>query len=325
MVDLNNILLFAQIVDAGSFAAAARRLRKPANSVSRRIQELEETLGVQLFHRSTRKLVLTTAGARLYDETGTQLANALQCARSLSEDQAVPGGTVRFAATADFLEGFRGEWIDEFFEAYPKVKLELLLDDHRIDLLEHGIDIAFRGGTSADPQIVFEHVGSTRRILIASPKYLAARGEPLSIADLATHDCLPLLGRNPERVWHLQGPDGDQTIEVSGRFSVSTIRGSLLAAISSFGIAFLPAPLARSPIARGELREVLPGIASQAFEIYSVHRANTRLTKAAITFRAFVAEKLLSNGLIDPPRTTKKTAGSARSNKRPFGERLESR
>jgi DNA-binding transcriptional LysR family regulator len=301
MPDLDDVLLFVQVAEAGSFAAAARRLGRPANSVSRRIQELEGKLGIQLMQRSTRKLVLTDAGARLYGESATRLSDVLQFARSLSKDQDVPSGTVRFAATADFLDGFLGEWIDEFFEIYPKVKLELLLDDDRIDLLEHGVDVAFRGGAAADPQLVYEQVGSARRILLASPKYLAARGEPSAITDLAKHDCLPLLGRHPERAWRLQGPAGELTVEISGRLSVSTIRGLLLAAINGFGIALLPAPLARQQIARGELREVLPEMASHAFGIYAVRRANTRLTKASLAFRTFVADKLLSNGIIDAP------------------------
>jgi len=269
--------------------------------VSRRVQELEGHLGIQLMQRSTRRIALTDAGSRLYSESAVRLADVLEFARGLSDAHQAPSGTVRFAAAADFLDGFRGEWVDEFLDAYPKVRLELLLDDHQVDLLEHGIDIAFRGRATPDPRLVYEQVGSARRILVASPKYLAIRGEPSSISDLADHDCLSLIGRQPERYWRLEGPNGEQVVEISGRFSASTIRGVLLASVSGLGIAFVPAPLAKRQVEQRQLRQVLPGIASYAFGIYSVHRVNRRLTKAAMAFKSFAAAKLLAHGLIEPP------------------------
>jgi DNA-binding transcriptional LysR family regulator len=300
MPNLNDILLFAQVVEAGSFAEAARRLGKPANSVSRRVQDLEAVLGLQLMQRSTRRLVLTEAGSKLFEESAGRLSDVLQFARGLVDAERTPSGTVRLAATADFLDGFRGEWIEEFFETYPKVRLELLLDDHQVDLLKHGVDVAFRGAATADPQLISEQVGTARRILVASPKYLARRGEPVTISDLVHHDCLPLLGEHPEKFWRLEGPHGEQLVEVSGCISASTIRALLLASMNGFGIALVPSPLVKQQLEQGTLQEVLPGIASHAFGIYSVHRANTRLTKAMIALRSFVATKLLSHGLVDP-------------------------
>ncbi len=279
MLDLNDLLLFAQVVEAGSFANAGRRLSKPPNSISRRIQELEAALGLQLLRRSTRKLVLTPAGTRLYEETASRLADVLQAARGLTDEQEVPRGTLRIAAPTDFLDGFPGEWIREFFGSYPGVRLEALLDDQRVDLLEHNIDLAFRGGASTEPQLVSELIGNTKRILVASPEYLAARGEPSTIAELTDHDCVALLGKHAERSWRLAGPN-------------------LLAAINGLGIAMLPAAITRPAIADGRLREVLPGIASHPFGVYFVYRAGTRLPKVAIAFQAFVTAKLLATGIL---------------------------
>ncbi len=297
MLVLNDLLLFAQVVEAGSFANAGRRLSKPPNSISRRIQELEAALGLQLLRRSTRKLVLTPAGTRLYEETASRLADVLQAARGLTDEQEVPRGTLRIAAPTDFLDGFPGEWIREFFGSYPGVRLEALLDDQRVDLLEHNIDLAFRGGASTEPQLVSELIGNTKRILVASPEYLAARGEPSTIAELTDHDCVALLGKHAERSWRLAGPNGEE-VQIPGRFSASTIRSLLLAAISGLGIAMLPAAITRPAIADGRLREVLPGIASHPFGVYFVYRAGTRLPKVAIAFQAFVTAKLLATGIL---------------------------
>lgn len=251
--------------------------------------------------RSTRKLVLTHAGTRLYGDSASRLSEVLQLARCISQDHVVPSGTVRFAATADFLEGFREEWIEEFLQAHPQVRLELLLDDARIDLLEHGVDIALRGDPPLNPQLVFSVVGRAQRILVASPRYLAEKGVPSRTADLVNHECLALLGRQAERVWRLEGPAGVEDVEVVGHLSINTIRGSMLAAISGLGIAFIPGPLANAHLKSGELQEVLPGTASRAFDVYAIHRENTRLTNAAMAFRTFVSERLLASGLLYPP------------------------
>src|SRR2546425_5880460 len=146
MLDLNDVALFVQVVRAGSFAAAARRLKMPANSASRRIQQVEEYVGLRLLQRSTRKLTLTNAGAAFYERCADQVAALAEAAQELSEGSEVPSGKVRVAAPADFFNVFRMELIAEFIGAHPKVRLEFVLSDERADLIEQGIDIAIRSG-----------------------------------------------------------------------------------------------------------------------------------------------------------------------------------
>src|SRR5215470_16347480 len=132
MLNLNDIALFVQVASARSFAGAARRLGIPANTLSRRMRDLEARLGVRLMQRSTRKLTLTDAGRRLYDRCAAQIDDLTQSVRDLSEDGAMPSGRVRIAAPADFLESFRMEWVSEFLALHPAVTLDFLLDDARV-------------------------------------------------------------------------------------------------------------------------------------------------------------------------------------------------
>src|SRR5213593_2642956 len=192
MLDLNDVALFVQVVRAGSFAAAARRLGMPANSASRRIQQLEQQLGLRLMKRSTRKLTLTDAGATFYARCADQVEALAEAAQELSEGSEVPSGRVRVAAPADFFNVFRMELIAEFLAAHPKVRLEFVLSDARADLIEEGIDIAIRSGEVREPTLVARRIGSGRVTLVASPAYLAARGMPGSVQELASHDCVTL-------------------------------------------------------------------------------------------------------------------------------------
>ena len=197
MLDLNDVALFVQVVRAGSFAAAARRLGMPANTASRRIQQLEQQLGLRLMQRSTRKLTLTDAGATFYARCADQVEALAEAAQELGEGSQVPSGKVRVAAPADFFNVFRMELIAEFLAAHPKVRLEFVLSDARADLIEEGIDVAIRSGKVLEPTLVARRIGTGRATLVASPAYLAARGTPESVEALADHDCVdaaPTLG-----------------------------------------------------------------------------------------------------------------------------------
>jgi len=141
------------MVRAGSFAAAARRLGMPANTASRRIQQLEQLLGLRLMQRSTRKLTLTDAGATFYARLCDQVEALTEAAQELGAGSHLPSGRVRVAAAADFFSVFRMELIAEFLDAYQKFGLEFVLSDERADLIEQGIDVAIRSGKVARAHI----------------------------------------------------------------------------------------------------------------------------------------------------------------------------
>jgi LysR family transcriptional regulator AphB len=164
----------------------------PANSVSRRIQQLEEELGLRLMQRSTRKLTLTEAGTIFYERSADPIAALAEVARELGEGSQVPSGRVRVSAGADFFNVFRMALIAEFLNAHPKVRLEFVLSDQRADLIEQRIDVAIRVGPILEPTLVARRIGTGRATLVASPAYLAARGIPGSIEGFGDHDCVTL-------------------------------------------------------------------------------------------------------------------------------------
>jgi LysR family transcriptional regulator AphB len=300
MLDLNDVALFVQVVRAGSFAAAARRLGMPANTASRRIQQLEEQLGLRLMQRSTRKLTLTDAGATFYARCADQVEALSEAAQELSQGSEVPSGKVRVAATADFFNIFRMELIAEFLAAHPKVRLEFVLSDERADLIEQGIDVAIRSGKLLEPTLVARRIGAGRVTLVASPAYLAARGVPTSVEALANHDCVTLPSASARIVWRLDGPDGATETEVSGRFSANTAQAMLEAVLAGLGIGLLPAVITSPCLRAGELFEVLPEHGVAGVDVYLVYLSRRQLPRAVSVFIEFMVTKMVGEGLVRP-------------------------
>ncbi len=186
MLDLNDVALFVQVVRSGSFAEAARRLGMPSNTVSRRVQQLEAQLESRLLQRSTRKLTLTHAGQGFYERCVDAVDGLMDAGQELMMGSEEPSGLVRIAAMADFFDFFPMEWVADFLAAHPRVQLDFVLSDARVDLIADRIDVAFRGGPLQDSGYVGRQLlKNDGDGMVASPAYIAARGTPLSLQDLA--------------------------------------------------------------------------------------------------------------------------------------------
>src|ERR1700681_1083507 len=141
-MDLNEVRMFVQVVRARSFAAAARRLGVPPNTLSRRVRQLEAGLETRLMQRSTRKLTLTAAGSAFFERCAPAVDDVLEAGKDLAGGSRSVSGTVRIAAPADFLEFFKIEWVARFLTLHPKVRLDFVLNDARADLIDEAIDVA---------------------------------------------------------------------------------------------------------------------------------------------------------------------------------------
>src|SRR5258708_31964118 len=172
VLDLNEVRMFVQVVRARSFVEAGRRLGVPPNTLSRRVRQLERRLDTRLMQRSTRKLSLTAAGAAFFERCAPAVDGVLEAGKDLAGGSQTASGTVRIAAPADFLDFFKIEWVMQFLEQHPKVRLDFVLDDARADLIDEAIDVAFRGGSVSDQQIVFRRVMTQSVQLVPSPAYL---------------------------------------------------------------------------------------------------------------------------------------------------------
>lgn len=303
MLDLNQMSLFVQVVQAGSFAEAARRLAMPPTTLSRQVAQLEDALQARLLQRTTRKLTLTDAGRTLFDQCAGQIDALKEAASQLAGGSKDPKGSVRVAAPAGFLEFFQMEWIAEFLDRYPGVQLEFLLADAMADFIGEGIDVAFRGsGDLPDSSLVARKVASGYLALAASPGYLAARGTPHSVEDLATHDCIRAVGPTAgPTTWRLNGPDGPTHTTVTGRFSANNGPAQKKAAIGGLGICLLPIGSLLPHFRSGELVEVLPSIASSVGNLYVVYPSRRHVPRAVTAFVEMTVQRL--GPLIQPPTT----------------------
>src|SRR5258705_2908114 len=247
MLDLNDIVVFARVVEGGSFTAAARLLGMRKTTVRRRIAALEREVGVRLIQRTTRSLNMTDAG-RLYYEQSSQALRTIEDANlRLAEARAEPSGTIRISAPAGFAGHFLTSAVFDFLAAYPKTRVELHLTDDTLNLVGNRIDPASRTGILPDPTLIARKLASTHRILCASPDYLARRGVPVASADLARHHCViagPSTGR---AYWVLDGPRGQETVAVSGRFAANEMQAVIGAAIAGYGIAQLSLSIPNTP------------------------------------------------------------------------------
>jgi LysR family transcriptional regulator AphB len=300
-MDLNDIALFVNVVRAGSFAEAGRRLGMPPSTASRRVQSLEATLGTRLMQRTTRRLVLTDAGRNFFAESADQIDALLRAAGQVVKDANEAAGRVRVAAPVDFFNWFPADALARFCEVHPRVKLEFELNDARVDLLGESIDVALRG-EDRDSSLVARKLGTSSATLVASPHYLALRGVPLHPSDLAKHDCITSPSRGgPRATWRLGGPRrAASPVEVDGPFQANTSSAQLAGALAGLGIALLPSALSAPHVAAGRLKEVLPDYASGAIGVHFVYHSRRQLPRAVSAFIEFAANTIKELGLMQP-------------------------
>ncbi len=306
MLDLNQVRMFVQVVRAKSFAEAARRLGVPSNSLSRHVRQLEANLETRLMQRSTRKLTLTSAGVAFYERCAPAIDSVLDAGKIIAGRTQVPGGTVRIAAPADFLDFFSIEWIIQFLAAYPKVKLDFVLSDARADLIGEAIDVAFRGGAVGDPRFVFREITSQYFRLVASPDYLKLRGIPENLPALESHDCLTVSGGQDLAIWRLTGPNGSEEVRVTGRFSANRARSLLKSCVSGLGIALLPDMIVMEDLSAGRLTHILPNYRSGGAKFSVILPSREQIPAAVSTFVEFATAKLETLLAIQAPKPARK-------------------
>ncbi|QBR03489.1 LysR family transcriptional regulator [Paraburkholderia pallida] len=293
MLDLNDLAMFVQVVRAGSFSEAARRLRMPANTLSRRIDQLEEQLGTRLLHRSTRKLAPSTDGQALFERYAPALDQILEIER-LHEGKQAPSGSVRVTAMAGLFEIFRIEWMTEFYARYPHISIDFLLDDTPTDLIAERVDLALRMGVETGTGFRVRRLAPSAMILAASPAYLERRSAPRTLRELAEHDCLTISSRQGRNTWRLQGPRGSQDVSINSRFAVNDMRVLAQACIAGLGIALLPQLMVEPIIEQGKLVRVLPSWrrSSTDLGLQLVYTSRPPVPPAVAVFAEFLIEKL---------------------------------
>ena len=289
---LDAMRLFLRVSDAGSFSRAAADLGIGQPTVSRRIQDLEHRLGADLFHRTTRALKLTEAGERFYARAETILEafdDAEAEARGLDHE---PVGLLRITAPHSLGRLVIAPRLSGFLKLYPHIKVDMLLEDGITDLVEEGVDLAFRLGDLADSSLMAKRMGEAKRRLWASPAYLEARSAPQAPADLSDHDTLLLRHASGPVRWTLTCEDGREIeVAVDGRFRASS--GDVLTQAAADGLGILLAPdwLVAEAVCAGRLTPVLADWAVPGLPINCVWTSGKLKGKAKL-FAEHLADAL---------------------------------
>jgi len=269
-MDLNDVPLFVRIAEVGSLAAVADELSTQRSSISRRLARLEESLGVRLIQRTTRKLALTDAGQLFFNRVRGVVADMEEIANAVREVGGEPRGTVRLTAPPDARQLGLAEAITAFMQRYPAIRVEISLTSRVVDLVSEGVDVAVRAGRLVDSTLVARKIGVSLRALFAAPAYLKRSGTPKTLADLKRHGVLAYRSRGDTTHLHLTGPTGEESVEVPGSLSVDDIGFVHQACVAGAGIALLPAELAGRDAHEGRLARVLPGYYDDGGAVYVV-------------------------------------------------------
>jgi DNA-binding transcriptional LysR family regulator len=252
---LDELTIFVAIIESGSLVGASRRLRRSPPAVTRALSALEDRIGSRLVERTTRRLAPTEAGSALAERARVLLADYDEALSGASE--APVRGVLRITAPVQFGRRHVAPIVSAFLNEYPEVQVELSLNDRNLDLIEEGLDLAVRIGPLADSSLVVRQVGSVRRVVVASPAYLARRGVPRTPSDLATHDTIFGMARSAAREWRFGPSQRGAVVRLSPRLLVDDVEALLQAAQAGRGVARVLSYQVRDELASGSLVRLL--------------------------------------------------------------------
>lgn len=283
---LNAMSVFVRAVELGSFSAAAEALRMSPQLVGKQVQKLEQHLGVQLLHRTTRRQSLSDFGQAFYERSKIILAE-VEAAESLAaEARAVPTGRLRINAPASFGMHTLASRLPDYMKAYPEVSVELSLNNRAVDLIDEGYDVVFRVGELADSGLIARPLAPYRLVLCASPAYLAERPPIHTPWDLQRHDCLGFAHTELRSHWTFDGPDGRVVVPVSSRLTVDHGEPLLCAALADLGVLLQPLEVVREALEAGRLTRLLPSYSVPTRPLHLLY-APARMTPKLRSFVDF--------------------------------------
>jgi len=293
MQDLNDMLYFAEVVERGGFAAAGRALGIPKSRLSRRVAELEALLGVRLLQRTTRKLSLTEVGAA-YLRHCQAMRDAAQAAQDTVEQvQREPRGTVRVSCPVTLSQTVLAPLMPRFLERYPEVRVEMLVANRPINVVEEGVDVALRVRASLEDSasMVVKRLDVANQILLASPAYLARVGMPHTPQDLLQHQVLSMSSFEGVAHWRLRSDTGAEVqLQPQVRYMADDLMTLKLAVVGGAGVCYLPDYMCQPEIERGELVRVLPQWSFPPGIVHAVFSSRRGLTPAVRSFLDFLGE-----------------------------------
>lgn len=280
------------VVDAGSLSAAARRLGMPLTTVSRKVAELEAHLHTRLLHRTTRQLSLTEAGDSYVAACRRILEDIGEAERAATGEYASPKGELVVTAPVVFGRLHVVPVVAEFLAHYPEIDINLVLTDRVVHLMDEHADVAVRIGELPDSMLMATEVGTVRRVVCASPAYLATHGVPTTPQDLAGHDCITFEVLASMRAWVFGAGKSELSVPVHSRLTVNTAEAAIAAAILGVGLIRVLSYQVADSVRDNELSIVLDEFESAPLPINLVHKGQTPLPLKLRAFFDFVTPRL---------------------------------
>ncbi len=284
--------MFVRVVETGSISAAAERLEVAKSAVSRRLAELENRLGAQLLHRTTRRLSLTDSGRAFFERAQTILADLDEAEAAVSQAHTALKGRLRVALPLSFGLLHLAPLIEEFMALHPDVEFDLDFNDRQIDLMQEGFDLAIRIANLPDSSLIARRLAPVRHLLSASPAYLARHGTPTRPEDLQHHVCLAYSNLANPGVWHYRTPDGIAG-SVQVPFKLKANNGDFLcqAALAGHGLILHPTFYLRDALQSGALVPVLTDIVWPELNAYAVYPPTRHLSSRVRALVDFLAKR----------------------------------
>ena len=289
-IDLNDMLLFAQVAESLGFSAAARKLGMPRSTVSRRIAELEDALGVRLVQRTTRRLSLTDVGAAYAERCLAVRAEVEEANLAVTSAAETPRGRLRITSAIEIGRRYLPAVVADYAARFPDVEVELELSDFPRDLIAEGWDLAIRVGTLEDSSLIARRLGPTEQFLCAAPSYLERRPPPSRPDELAGHDTIVMTAGIGGFEWTFTGPEGTTSVATRPRIVANDFDAVRALAEAGLGLARLPSWVAREPLERGELVRCMEDYTASALDVSAIYPTRRHLSAKLRFFLDLLSE-----------------------------------
>ncbi len=292
MDSLSGMSVFARVAERGSFTAAAEDLKLSKSAVSKQLARLEDRLGVQLIHRTTRRLHLTEVGQAYFERAKRIVEDAEAAEQTISNLHGGLHGTLRINAPQSFGVRRISPLLPEFMDRHPNLNIDISFNDRLIDMIEEGFDVGIRITRMTDSSLMARKLGSTGSTVVASPTYWRAHGKPDHPNELIDHRCLIYDYSRTPREWPFLGPDGPFSVSIKGRFRSNNGDALLKATVAGIGVNYIPTFLADELLEAGLLESALESFILPSIDIHAVWPQNRHLSAKVRVFLDYLVEKL---------------------------------
>ena len=292
MDSLSGMTVFTKVAERESFTGAAEDLKLSKSAVSKQIARLEDRLGVQLIHRTTRRLHLTEVGRAFYERAKRVVEEAEAAEQAISQLHGTLSGTLRINSPLSY--GIRkiSPLLPEFMARHPDLKIDISFNDRQVDLIEDGFDMGVRIAQLSDSSLIARKLGIAELVIAASPDYWQTYGKPEHPDELANHRCLIYDYRQNPSDWQFKGPDGPFTVRVDGCFRSNNGDALICAAVNGAGVHYVPTFLAEELLANGQLESALEPFIIEGIGIHAVWPHNRHLSAKVRGFVDYLVENL---------------------------------